>query len=232
MQVAVYARVSTQRQAQAQSTDQQLDRLRVHAEGQGRGAGLDPDGGSRLPRRRLQRRQPAAARARSPARRRRDRPAGPHPDHRAGPAGAQLRAPGPPGRGAAEAGGGGRLPRPADGPRPARPAAAADPRRGGRVRAQPDRRAHAPRPPAQAARRHPAALDAAALRLPARSRAAPRDPAGVRLDEAEAAAVRDLFAGFADEGATILAIGSACTAWASSRPGDAGPGTPRPCTAC
>src|SRR5215203_5174410 len=31
----IYARVSTQRQAQAQTTDQQLDRLRAHAEGQG-----------------------------------------------------------------------------------------------------------------------------------------------------------------------------------------------------
>src|SRR5690242_1536027 len=35
MHVAIYARVSTQRQAQAQTTDQQLDRLRAHAEGQG-----------------------------------------------------------------------------------------------------------------------------------------------------------------------------------------------------
>jgi site-specific DNA recombinase len=32
----------------------------------------------------------------------------------------------------------------------------------------------------------------------------PRGPAGVRLDEAEAAVVRDLFAWYADEGATIL----------------------------
>ncbi|MBV9579332.1 MAG: recombinase family protein, partial [Chloroflexi bacterium] len=35
MHVAVYARVSTLRQAQAQTTDQQLDRLRAHVEGQG-----------------------------------------------------------------------------------------------------------------------------------------------------------------------------------------------------
>jgi site-specific DNA recombinase len=35
MQVAVYARVSTQRQAQAQTTEQQLDRLRAHAQAQG-----------------------------------------------------------------------------------------------------------------------------------------------------------------------------------------------------
>jgi DNA invertase Pin-like site-specific DNA recombinase len=35
MHVAVYARVSTVRQAQAQTTDQQLDRLHAHAEQQG-----------------------------------------------------------------------------------------------------------------------------------------------------------------------------------------------------
>ncbi|HEX6010914.1 MAG TPA: recombinase family protein, partial [Geminicoccaceae bacterium] len=37
MHVALYARVSTRRQAQAQTTDQQLERLRAHAEGQGWG---------------------------------------------------------------------------------------------------------------------------------------------------------------------------------------------------
>ena len=35
MQVAAYARVSTQRQVQAQTTEQQLDRLRAHAAAQG-----------------------------------------------------------------------------------------------------------------------------------------------------------------------------------------------------
>ena len=35
MHVAIYARVSTQSQAEAQTTDQQLDRLRAHAECQG-----------------------------------------------------------------------------------------------------------------------------------------------------------------------------------------------------
>lgn len=35
MHVAIYARVSIQRQAEAQTTDQQLDRLRAHAECQG-----------------------------------------------------------------------------------------------------------------------------------------------------------------------------------------------------
>jgi len=34
----------------------------------------------------------------------------------------------------------------------------------------------------------------------------PRDPAGVRLDEAEAALVRDLFAWYGDEGATLLGL--------------------------
>jgi hypothetical protein len=34
----------------------------------------------------------------------------------------------------------------------------------------------------------------------------PRDPAGVRVDEAEAAVVRDIFAWFIDEGATLIAI--------------------------
>jgi site-specific DNA recombinase len=34
----------------------------------------------------------------------------------------------------------------------------------------------------------------------------PRDPAGVRVDEAEAAVVRDIFAWYTDEGATLIAI--------------------------
>src|SRR4029450_1679160 len=34
----------------------------------------------------------------------------------------------------------------------------------------------------------------------------PRDPAGVRLDEAQAALVRDLFAWYGDEGATLLGL--------------------------
>jgi site-specific DNA recombinase len=34
----------------------------------------------------------------------------------------------------------------------------------------------------------------------------PRDPAGVRLDEAEAAVVRDLFAWYVDEGVTVMAL--------------------------
>ena len=41
MRVAIYARVSTQRQTQAQTTDQQLDRLRAHAEEQGWSLAVD-----------------------------------------------------------------------------------------------------------------------------------------------------------------------------------------------
>ena len=41
MRVAIYARVSTQRQTQAQTTDQQLDRLRAHAEEQGWSVAVD-----------------------------------------------------------------------------------------------------------------------------------------------------------------------------------------------
>src|ERR671934_5268 len=44
---------------------------------------------------------------------------------------------------------------------------------GGRIRADPDRRPHAPRPAGQAAQRTAAALDAGALRLPAAPRTAP-----------------------------------------------------------
>src|SRR4051794_7630050 len=142
MQIAIYARGSTQRQAQAQTTDQQLDRLRAHAEGQGWSLAPDrvfrDDGysGASLRRPGLDRLRDAAASARldrilitEPDRLARncERPAGPHPDHRAGPVGAQLRAPGAPGRGAGGARGGGRVPRPADEPGSARPAAAADP---------------------------------------------------------------------------------------------------------
>jgi site-specific DNA recombinase len=66
----------------------------------------------------------------------------------------------------------------------------------------------------------------------------PRDPAGVRLDEAQAALVRDLFAWYGDEGATLLGLRkrlgseSACCSSASPRPRDVEPGAPQRCTAC
>src|SRR5918911_4887138 len=60
----------------------------------------------------------------------------------------------------------------------------------------------------------------------------PRDPAGVRLDEAKAAVVRDLFPWYADGDATILASSSGCSSPASPHPRDTKPGTPRCCNAC
>ena len=45
MRIAIYVRVSTQRQAQTQTIDQQIDRLRTHV----RGPGLATARGERLP---------------------------------------------------------------------------------------------------------------------------------------------------------------------------------------
>ncbi len=74
-----------------------------------------------------------------------------------------------------------------------------------RIRADADHRTHAPRPSVQAAGRRPAALDLAALRVPGGHPERPRDPAGVRLDEAEAAVSHDLFAWF-DAGASVCEL--------------------------
>ena len=60
----------------------------------------------------------------------------------------------------------------------------------------------------------------------------PRDPAGVRLDEAEAALVRDLFAWYGTRGPRCLGSESACCSSASPRPRDVEPGAPQRCTAC
>ena len=60
----------------------------------------------------------------------------------------------------------------------------------------------------------------------------PRDPAGVRLDEAEAAVVRDLFAWYAAKEPRSLASFSGCSSSASPHPRDTEPGTPRCCDAC
>jgi hypothetical protein len=124
----------------------------------------------RLPRahlsgRRPQRRVAAAARSRSPARpcrRPQPRPGG---HHRAGPAGAQLRASGPAAGGAAGTWLRGAFPRSPHEPGSARPAAAADPRRGRGARAHADHRAHAAWPPAQVGGGTDAALDQGAFRL-------------------------------------------------------------------
>src|SRR4051812_14760356 len=60
----------------------------------------------------------------------------------------------------------------------------------------------------------------------------PRDPAGVHLDEAEAAVVRDLFVWFADEGQPLYALHAALIGSASPRPEVISPGAAQPCTAC
>ena len=151
---------------------------------------------------------PEAPGPRPPARRRAGARGRPGAGHRPRPAGAQLRPPDGAAGGTAGARLRGRVPRPADEPGPARPAAAADPRRGGRVRAHADRRAHAPRPAAQAAGR----LLLPWTRPPYGYRVdpdRPRDPAGVTLDPAEAAVVRELFAWYVERGRQLLRAGAA-----------------------
>ena len=146
MSIAIYVRVSTQRQAQTQTIDQQLDRLRAVAAERGwpvpdehvfRDDGYS---GSSLRRPGLDRLRDLAGLAQ----------ARPHPDHRPRPAGPQLRPSGAPAGGTPAARLPGRVHRPAAVGRPARPAPAADPRGGGRVRAHADRRADPARPAAQA----------------------------------------------------------------------------------
>lgn len=61
----------------------------------------------------------------------------------------------------------------------------------------------------------------------------PRDPAGVRIDEAQAAVVRDLFAWYADEGATIIALIQRLKRLGIASPrGAARPGAHRRCVVC
>ena len=184
---ALYARVSTTRQAQTQTIEQQLERLRAAARRQGwtldeahvyrddgySGASLSRPGLDRLRDRGGPGRRGRGAR------------------HGARPAGPELRPPDAAPGGARPA----RLPvefldRP-DEPGPARPAAAPDPR--------------APSPSTSAAliadrmRRgrlarlragHPPAVDAGALRLPRSTPDRPRDPAGVRVEPGEGGAGR------------------------------------------
>ena len=110
------------------------------------------------------------------------------------PPGAQLRpADGAPG-GAGARRLPGRVPGPADEPGPARPAPAADPRRRRRVRAHPHRRAHAARAADEVARR----LLLPWTRPPTAIGWTPTGPAirPASLEPAEAAVVRELFAGY------------------------------------
>ena len=201
MQVAIHARVSTQRQAQAQTTDQQLDRLRAHAEGQGWSLAADhvfrDDGysGANLRRPGLDRLRDAAASARL------DRVLITEPDRLARNYVHQVLLVEELQKHGAEVV---FLDRPM-GRDPhdrlllqIRGAVAEYERtlisermRRGRLRKL------------RAGTLLPWTRPPYGYRLdPER----PRDPAGVRVDEAEAAVVRDLFAWFADEGATILAL--------------------------
>ena len=201
MQVAIYARVSTQRQAGAQSTEQQIDRLRAHAEGQGWSLAADrvfrDDGhsGASLRRPGLDRLRDAAAGARL------DRVLITEPDRLARNHVHQALLVEEPQKHGAQVE---FLDRPM-GRDPhdqlllqIRGAVAeyertliADRMRRGRLRRL------------RAGTLLPWTRPPYGYRLdPER----PRDPAGVRLDEAEAAVVRDLFAWFADEGQPLYAL--------------------------
>jgi site-specific DNA recombinase len=201
MQVAIYARVSTQRQAQAQTTDQQLDRLRAHAEGQGWSLAADhvfrDDGysGANLRRPGLDRLRDAAASARL------DRVLITEPDRLARNYVHQVLLVEELQKHGAEVV---FLDRPMS----------RDPHdqlllqiRG--AVAEYERTLISERMRRGRLRKLRAGTLLPWTRPPYGYRLdpeRPRDPAGVRLDEAEAAVVRDLFAWFADEGATILAL--------------------------
>ena len=201
MQVAIYARVSTQRQAQAQTTDQQLDRLRAHAEGQGWSLAADhvfrDDGysGANLRRPGLDRLRDAAASARL------DRVLITEPDRLARNYVHQVLLVEELQKHGAEVV---FLDRPMS----------RDPHdqlllqiRG--AVAEYERTLISERMRRGRLRKLRAGTLLPWTRPPYGYRLdpeRPRDPAGVRVDEAEAAVVRDLFAWFADEGATILAL--------------------------
>ena len=199
--VAIYGRVSTQRQAQSQSTEPQLERLRAYVLAQNWDLAPEhifrDDGysGGILQRPGLDRLRDAVASARI------DRILITAPDCLA----RNLRPPGSACRGIAAARGRSRVPRPAHEPGSARPVAAPD--RG--AVAEYERTLIAERMRRGRLRR----LEAGTL-LPwtqppygyCLDPDRPRDPAGVRIDEAEAAVVRNLFVWYADEGATILAL--------------------------
>jgi site-specific DNA recombinase len=201
MQVAIYARVSTQRQAQAQTTDQQLDRLRAHAEGQGWSLAADhvfrDDGysGASLRRPGLDRLRDAAASARL------DRVLITEPDRLARNYVHQVLLVEELQKHGAEVV---FLDRPMS----------RDPHdqlllqiRG--AVAEYERTLISERMRRGRLRRLRAGTLLPWTRPPYGYRLdpeRPRDPAGVRVEEAEAAVVRDLFARFADEGATVIAL--------------------------
>ena len=199
MTVALYARVSSQRQTNTQTIDQQLDRLRARAEACGARPSAEclvfrDDGysGTTLRRPGLDALRDAVASRRGGAR----------PHHRPRSPGAQVCAPSPPARGVGALRLCRRVPRPSHVSRPARPVAAPNPRGGGRIRADPHCRADAAGTAGQAAHGHAVALDPRALWLPRRPDR-PRDPSGVQVDPAEGAVIQEIFARYLADGATL-----------------------------
>jgi len=201
MRVAVYARVSTQRQAQARTTDQQLDRLRAHAEGQGWSLAPDrvfrDDGysGASLRRPGLDRLRDAAASARL------DRILITEPDRLARNYVHQVLL-------VEELEGHGAEVVFLDRPMSQDPHDQLLLQIRGAV-AEYERTLISERMRRGRLRKLRAGTLLPWTRPPYGYRVDPErpgDPAGVRLDEAEAAVVRDLFAWFTDEGATIVAL--------------------------
>ena len=201
MQVAIYARVSTQRQAEAQSTEQQIDRLRAHAAGQGWSLAADrvfrDDGysGASLRRPGLDRLRDVAAGARL------DRILITEPDRLARNYVHQVLL-------VEELQKHGAVVDFLDRPMSRDPHDQLLLQIRGAV-AEYERTLITERMRRGRLRRLRAGTLLPWTRPPYGYRLdpeRPRDPTGVRVDEAEAAVVRDLFAWFADEGATILAI--------------------------
>ncbi len=201
MQVAIYARVSTQRQAEAQSTEQQIDRLRAHAAGQGWSLAADrvfrDDGysGASLRRPGLDRLRDVAAGARL------DRVLITEPDRLARNYVHQVLL-------VEELQKHGAVVDFLDRPMSRDPHDQLLLQIRGAV-AEYERTLITERMRRGRLRRLRAGTLLPWTRPPYGYRLdpeRPRDPTGVRVDEAEAAVVRDLFAWFADEGATILAI--------------------------
>lgn len=201
MQVAIYARVSTQRQAEAQSTEQQIDRLRAHAAGQGWSLAADGVfrddgyGGASLRRPGLDRLRDVAAGARL------DRILITEPDRLARNYVHQVLL-------VEELQKHGAVVDFLDGPMSRDPHDQLLLQIRGAV-AEYERTLISERMRRGRLRRLRAGTLLPWTRPPYGYRLdpeRPRDPTGVRVDEAEAAVVRDLFAWFADEGATILAI--------------------------
>jgi site-specific DNA recombinase len=202
MQVAAYARVSSRRQAQAQTIEQQLDRLRAHAAARGWGLAQehvfrdDGHSGASLRRPGLDRLRDAAAGARL------DRILVSAPDRLARNYVHQMLL-------VEELQGHGAMVEFLDRPMSQDPHDQLLPQIRGAV-AEYERTLITERMRRGRLRKLRAGVLLPWTRPPYGFRVdpeRPRDPAGVRLDEAEAAVVRDLFAWFVDEGASVSELG-------------------------